>query len=387
MIKIVEGEFIKTLTDGNLENLVKELDRGYILIMVKENNKLHEGYIFVEDGEIVGYYYTDNHLEESIGKPDKVLELLNKENKIIELYRYDKEKLELMKWLYPEIFVKKHKVSKKESKKEEKEEIKENYLQIKLTIPLDKIISANVKDFESYLEDGKYKLINVYRKVNGFYEIGYIIYYGHTPIAAAYECKYGVLLGKDACEKIEELLKDENSVIDVYEFDEKKLTVLLDEFPEMKIEKEQKEDVIDVKLYEKEEAPILTSYEEDVELSREELLKKLGISEPDEGWIESILEDLLRPSDEELKELKNRIEREIYEKIKNIDGVDDVYLDINVKWENNRYYIYGDITVKRKKILGIIKKDVDPSIIKFEIDNIIKKHLSKYTSRLSLHIE
>ncbi len=275
----------------------------------------------------------------------------------------------------------------KESKKEEKEEIKENYLQIKLTIPLDKIISANVKDFESYLEDGKYKLINVYRKVNGFYEIGYIIYYGHTPIAAAYECKYGVLLGKDACEKIEELLKDENSVIDVYEFDEKKLTVLLDEFPEMKIEKEQKEDVIDVKLYEKEEAPILTSYEEDVELSREELLKKLGISEPDEGWIESILEDLLRPSDEELKELKNRIEREIYEKIKNIDGVDDVYLDINVKWENNRYYIYGDITVKRKKILGIIKKDVDPSIIKFEIDNIIKKHLSKYTSRLSLHIE
>ncbi|CAB3288881.1 conserved protein of unknown function [Methanocaldococcus lauensis] len=391
MIKIVEGEYIKTLTDGNLEDLVKELDRGYILVMVKENNKLHEGYIFVEDGEIIGYYYTDNLMEEIVGKPDKVLELLNKENKVIELYRYDKEKLNLMKWLCPEIFIKKSEVSKKEidiSKKEKNnEKIKENYLQIKLTIPLDNIISANIKDFEAYLEDGKYTLINIYRKVNDFYEIGYIVYYGHTPIAAAYECKYGVLLGKDAYEKIESLLNDENSVIDVYEFDEKKLNVLLDGYPEIKIENESKEMVIEENLYKKDETPVLMSYEDDVELSREELLKKLGITEPDDSWVENLIEDLVKPTDEELKDLKNQLEKEIIERIKNIDGVDDIELNLNLKWENGRYFIYGDVNIKRKRILGLIKKDVDSSIVKYEIDKIIKKHLSKYTSRISLNIE
>jgi hypothetical protein len=37
--------------------------------------------------------------------------------------------------------------------------------------------------------------------------------------------------------------------------------------------------------------------------------------------------------------------------------------------------------------LGIIKKDIDPSIVKFEIDKVIKKNISMYTSRISINIE
>lgn len=53
MIKVVDGEYVKTLYEGNLEEIINEIDTGYILILVKEGNKLHEGYIFVEDGKLL----------------------------------------------------------------------------------------------------------------------------------------------------------------------------------------------------------------------------------------------------------------------------------------------------------------------------------------------
>lgn len=113
----------------------------------------------------------------------------------------------------------------------------------------------------------------------------------------------------------------------------------------------------------------------------------MGIKEPDENWIETILEDVFRPSDEELEELKEKIESEIVNKVKRMEGVSDVLVNLKIKWENGRYYIFGDVNVKRKRILGIIKKDIDPSIVKFEIDNTIKKYVSKYTSRININIE
>jgi hypothetical protein len=127
--------------------------------------------------------------------------------------------------------------------------------------------------------------------------------------------------------------------------------------------------------------------EEAKELSREELLKKLGIKEPDDTWIETILEDMFRPSEEELNELKEKLENEIVNRIKMMEGVDDVKTNLKVKWENGRYYLFGDVNVKRKRILGIIKKDIDPSIVKFEIDKIIRKLLSRYTSGISINVE
>jgi len=396
MIKVVDGELIRTLTDGNLDDLVTEVNMGYILILVKDGNKLHEGYIFVEDGEIVGYYYTDNESTEIFGNKEKILELLNYENKVIELYRYNKDKINLMKWMYPEIFVV-EKTKKSESREEEKREkdSEEKYLNIKLNIPLDVPIAVNVRDFKSYLKDNTYIIINAYRKISGMFENGYIIYNGETPIAAAYECNYGVLLGKDAYKKIEEMLKDENTIIDVYEYNEKKVNVLLDVYPEMKIRDEKKESQREINKIEGTGSTFMSESDdtlgiiekEDVSLSREELLKKLGLKEPDDDWIEALLEDLVRPSDEELRELKKKIESEIIENIKNIDGVEDVKPDINVKWENGRYFIFGDVNVKRKRILGIIKKDIDPSIVKFEIDKVIKKNISMYTSRISINIE
>ena len=96
---------------------------------------------------------------------------------------------------------------------------------------------------------------------------------------------------------------------------------------------------------------------------------------------------MFRPSEEELEELKQKIEKEIVDKIKEIKGVGSVDTDINVKWENGRYYIFGDVNIKRKRILGLIRKEVEPSLIKVEIDKIIKKYIPKSTSRISINIE
>ncbi|ACV24031.1 DUF2226 domain-containing protein [Methanocaldococcus fervens] len=378
MIKIIEGELIETLNDGKIDDTIKELENGYILILVKDNNTLHEGYVFVEDGKIVGYFYTDNKSTEIFGNAEKVLELLNHENKVIEVYKYDKDKLNLMKWLYPEMFAI-EKDEKKDKKEIKKEDIK--YLDIKLNIPLDVPIATDVKDFKEYLKDDKYIIVNAYRKNPEGYENAYIVYKGKNPIAAACECNYGVLLGKDACKKIEQMLNDKNSVVDVYEYDEMKLNVLLDLYPEMKIEEEKESE----KEVYNEMGEI--DKEEEIEISREELLKRLGLKEPDEEWVEAVLEDLFRPGDEEINELKRKIENEIIENVKNIDGVEDVKPNIEIKWENGRYFILGDVNIKRKRIFGIIKKDVDPSIIKFEIDRILKNNILNYTSDISINIE
>ena len=389
MIKVVNGELIRTLSDGNLDDLITEVDVGYILILVKDGNKLHEGYIFVEDGEIVGCYYTDNESEEIFGNKEKVLELLNYENKIIEIYKYNKDKINLMKWLYPEIFIVEKTPKKKEDKKKEVDESKEEkYLNIKLDIPLDVLLESNTKDFQKYLEDDKYIVVNVYKKTSGKFENGYLIYKGKTPIAAAYECDFGVLLGKEAYEKVEKLLKDEDAIVDVYEYNEKKTNVLLEIYPEMKIIEEKTQSIEKEETLEDTNESVKEEKLEEVkELSREELLKKLGIKEPDDTWIETILEDMFRPSEEELNELKEKLENEIVNRIKMMEGVDDVRANIKIKWENGRYYLFGDINVKRKRILGIIKKDVEPSIVKFEIDKVIKKNISNYTSRISINIE
>ena len=404
MIKVVEGELIRTLDDGDLENLASEVKTGYVLILVKENGKLHEGYVFVDDGRIIGSYYTDNKSTEVCGDIKPVLELLKYEDKIIELYGYTKDKMNLMKWLYPEVFEKKSGQEKKEEnvKKEEKKEIgKEKYMNIKLSIPLDNLLEINAKDFEKYLSDNKYIVINAYRKTDGVIENGYVIYKGKTPIAMAYERDAGVLLGENAVGKIEELLKDENTVIDVYEYDEKTTEVVLEVYPQMKLAEDKKEDEkdkekeleLDEKLDEDDE-PIKESLAvreveniEETELSRDELLKKLGIKEPDEEWVDTILDDVFRPPEEELEELKKKIEEDIVNKIKKIKGVGDVNTDINVKWENGRYYIFGDINIKRRRIFGIIRTDVEPSLIKVEVDAVIKKYIPKSTSRISINVE
>ncbi|WP_245528134.1 DUF2226 domain-containing protein [Methanocaldococcus vulcanius] len=379
MIKVVEGELVEKLNEGQLDDLINKIDIGYILVLAKKDGKLWEGYIFVENGKVIGVYYTDNDMVEEYGNLEGIVELLNEEDKSIEIYKYNRDKINLMKWLYPEIFTVKIQ-EETETEKEEKPDSKENYLNIKLDIPLDKLIATNVRDFEKYLEDGKYIVINVYKKSSNGYENGYIIFKGREPIGAAYECNLGVLLGETALKKLEQLLSDEDSIIDVYEYNERKANIILELYPEMRLVSEDEKEKEENKELQEEQMPIN-------EVSREELLKKLGIKEPDEDWVETILEEVFSPSEEELEELKEKLCKEIVERIKMMDGIEDVKPELKIKWENGRYYLFGDIHVKRKRILGIIKKDVDPSVVKFEIDKIIRKHLSKYTSRISINVD
>ncbi|ENN96358.1 hypothetical protein J422_02719 [Methanocaldococcus villosus KIN24-T80] len=376
MIKILEGEFLKSLKDIKLEDATREVNTGYIQIYTTEDDKIIYGYIFVENGEVVGYYYTDNKSVEDMGNPEKVLELFKKENKEIELYKYEKDKLNLLEWLYPEIFnIKKKAKAKEEIIIEEKEE---DYINIKLGIPLPIPAFTNVKDFKKYLNMFEYSIVNVYRKSKDDLENGYIVYKKDIPIAAAYECKKGVLFGNKAYKKIKEMLDDKNSIIDIYPYDNKKLNILLEVYPQMEMGYEEKVE---------EEKKISEFLKKDLEnLSRDELLKKLGIKEPDEDWVDGIIKDFLKPSMEDLLDLKTLIENEIKKSLKELDIVEDVLVSININWENGNYIVVGHVNVIRKKLFGLIKKTLKKETVEEIIEKCVRKYLSNYIIKVDISI-
>ncbi|WP_423793336.1 DUF2226 domain-containing protein [Methanocaldococcus indicus] len=384
MIKIIEGDYVKTMSELNLDDVLSKVDTGYIIIYAKEGDRFHEGYLFFENGKLVGAYYTDNREVEVFGDRSKVLEILNKENKIIEVYRYTKDKINLLKWLYPEIF----------KLKLEKDKFEGKYSKDRLSIPLDNLIAKNINDITPFLENNKIILVNIYDKVGT--ENAYIVYKGKNPILAYYECDKGSLFGNDAYEKIKEILETDkdNYIIDIYDFDEIKLNILLETYPKLKIEEVEEEKIEEIEAKSDDmgakEIEEINKIEEEEELSREELLKRLGITEPDEEWVEEVIEEFMRPDDEFLEELKKEIEEKIKNEILKIDGVKDVNININVKWENGRYYISGEIKIIRKSIFGLFKKEIDPGVIKIIVDKIIKNTIpkyEKYTTHISINIE
>ncbi len=384
MIKIIEGSYVGTRSEFDLDDILSKVDRGYVLIYAKDKDgTFHEGYLFFENGKLIGAYYTDNKGTEKFGDRSFITELLTKNNKVIEIYRYDKDKLNLMRWLYPEIF----------KLKLIKDKFEGKYSNETLTLPTDTPIAKNVDNIESYLQENKYILVNIYSKDNT--ENAYIVYYGETPIAAYYECEKGSLFGNDAYEKIKELLETdrENYIVDIYSFDKIKLNVILETYPKLKLEKNESEDnIISEEVISEDigEKKVEEETKEEEELSREELLKRLGIKEPDEEWVEEVINELFSPDEEDLKEICENIKRDIINKLKEIDGIKDVNVDIKVDWKNGRYFISGEVDIKRKRILGIFKKDINLSMVKLTVDKIIRNNIpknEKFTSSISIKID
>ena len=77
--------------------------------------------------------------------------------------------------------------------------------------------------------------MDAFKKEDGNYKRCYVIYNDGTPILAAYEDDNGVLFGKEAYSIIEDILNDSDTVVDVYKYDESKINILKEYYPEMSL--------------------------------------------------------------------------------------------------------------------------------------------------------
>lgn len=122
--------------------------------------------------------------------------------------------------------------------------------------------------------------------------------------------------------------------------------------------------------------------EEIENLTREELLKQLGIREPDENFIETLIKDAFEfeneLTDKEIKDLstaiENRIEESVLSILKDQDLIEDYAIKVKIEKSGGKEYLCTcDILLIQKKTLGFIKKPIKLEPIKKRIINILEK--------------
>ena len=356
-IKVIEGNFIRI--GDNYEELTKDLQNfnGYLRISVKKEDGFEEGYIILEENRPIGYYYTYNN-EEAFGEEaDRLIEKMKKNDYIVEIYEYDTNKLNLMKDLFKEIFLNKSKL--KTCEKEEihtKTPLLSKYHKIVLNIPYGKPIKmwAN-EDYKKYLKN--YKLLDIFKKENGTFKRGYVIYNNKEPILAAYEDNNGVLFGNDACDFIKELLNDSNIAIDIYEYDIEKIKMLKEYYPNMNLKEDisKKEDDTTENLDEfmnelsmKKEKPVNNNEKVWERLSREELLKKFGIKAPEDDMIDRLVQSIMEPDECELKNMEEDLKEKISKFLNKQDDIQDFPIDVSIKY-NEGYNCECKVELKPKR--------------------------------------
>lgn len=405
------SKIISDISDINLKNALKELNRGCIYFIFKNKEGIDDVHIFtVNDGEIVSNVYTNGELWNVYGNTELAYEILHDINKKVLLYIVEDENV------IGQLFISRETIKVKGDSKEIGEVLNKNrnilirccsdiYFNTPYIKYIQRVDKNKVRDFESYLKENKYYLVHINLSVLNVHRNGYLVYRGKKPVAAAYEDNYGILYGDMAYRKIKRLLEKNISIIDIYEYREDFVKSLLDSYPGMRVICEEKraynesEDISieieedggnifdinydisieDVKIEE-------TLSEDDLALSREELLKKFGLKDPDEEWVESILKEYYAPSFDELLILKKELENEIVKICSKIKGIKKINVSLEVSWEDETYIIEGDVIVVTKKVLGIIG-GINPRSIRREIDNVIKRRIpTDYSLNISINI-
>jgi len=407
-------KIISDISDINLKDTLKEINRGCIYFIFKDKEEMDDVHIFtVNNGEIVSNVYTDGELWNIYGNIEMAYEILQDLDKKVLVYIIEDEKI------VGQLFISRDSIRVKGDSREIGEVLNKNrnllmrccsdiYFNTPYLKYIQRLDKNKVRDFENYLKEDKYYLVHINLSVLNISRNGYLVYRGKKPVVAAYEDNYGILYGDMAYKKIKKLLEKNISTIDIYEYEEDFVKSLLDSYPGMKILYEEKtvynengNKNISIEIEEDEENIFSidddldienTNIEEvlsgdDLALSREKLLKKFGLKDPDEEWVESILREYYAPSFDELLNLKKEIEDEIVKICGNIDGVKKVNVSLEVSWEDGTYIIEGDVIIVTKKILGINLGGINPKSIRREIDNIIKRHIpTEYSLKISINI-
>jgi len=392
VIHVIEGNLIKIVEDEDIDKILKESKNftGYIKLSIKRDGGFEEGYIFLKNGTVIGYYYNYNNTEIFGDRAVERIEDMKKDKPLIEVYEYTLEKLNTMMDIYKEIFLKEAKILKKE---EESTEFEKNlhYYNLDLWIPEGKPLRLNLgKNYKDYLKG--YTLVEIFKKDGEGYKKGYIIYKDKTPILSAYESNNKVLFGKDACHMIKKLLTCQDIVVDIFEYDEDRVEILVEYYPQMalvNVESLKKdEDVIQEKTENTEE-----EINEEIISDKEELLKKFNITPPDEEFIDDLIRSTFEPSYEELESIKKDLEEKIYSYLKNRGDIESFNVNIDVHY-NGKYYCTCDIKIKinPKSILKLILyrgrlfKNRDAEKIKKDIECIISQYVIDIIPKVNVEI-
>jgi len=394
-------DIISNISDIDLKSILKELNKGCIYFIFKDKEEVNDIHIFaVNNGEIVSNIYTDGRLWNVYGDTETAYEIVLDVNKKVFLYLVEDERV------VGQLFISKDSIKVKGDTKELNKALSKNrdilrvcckdiYINTPHIKYVQHVNKNKLKDFENYLEEGKYYLVHINLSVLNIYRNGYLVYEGKKPIMATYEDNYGILCGSVAYRKIKKLMEKSISKVDIYQYRDDFVKTLLERHPEMRIEyveegQKKMDEMIDtaqdiLEVADTEGISLEDSGEST--LSKEELLKKFGLMEPDENWVDKVLKGAYAPSLEELLHLKKEIEEEIVKRCGKMKGVKKVKVSLEITWEDGVYFIEGDVTIETKKLFGIVLGEVNPESIKKEIDNIIKTYVpTEYSTKLFISV-
>ncbi|HIP84859.1 MAG TPA: DUF2226 domain-containing protein, partial [Methanothermococcus okinawensis] len=170
-------------------------------------------------------------------------------------------------------------------------------------------------------------------------------------------------------------------VVDIFEYNRDKVRILLEYYPQMAL-------VDNIKSMGQEEGAETTeeetegetAEEEEIILDKEELLKKLNVTLPDEESIENIIKSIFEPSYEELEGIRKDLEEKIVSYLKNCKEIEDFKVDLEVYYREG-YYCNCKIKIKPASLFKLILyrgrlfKSIDGEKIKKDIEDIISQYV------------
>ncbi|MBA2858043.1 hypothetical protein HNP93_000744 [Methanococcus maripaludis] len=387
---IIEGKFVKM--GSSYKELFDELPEnfiGHVRLSLKVNGQFKESHLFLNNKKIIGGY-SDYEGEffgnDAVVNAMKMAEL----GAIVDIFSYTDSMLSMMQNSNKKLFLTNETV--KKSPVEKKKAIVPNNGRI--SVPEGKPVKLGVSnDFEKYL--GKYTLLELFKKIDGTYHRGYVAYNGNLPVTAVYQTENKLIFGNNAFEMFNDIINEDNDfAIDVYEYNNSKLNYFIGEYPESVISIKPSEpvksempktelpqyvqEVKDFNEYlEKDDSETENSQKVEEDISREDLMKKLGIRTPTDDMIENLLDDVFEPSKTEM----GAIENELLEKINDYFNENSAILE----FETELSIEYSDDDEFIATCCVNTTSDENSEVIKKDIEDIFDSYIIEMTSNVTVN--
>ncbi|MBW9221817.1 hypothetical protein KKP97_02040 [Methanothermococcus sp. SCGC AD-155-C09] len=245
MAEILKNKpYKRNISDIDLKDILKKLYYGCIYFIYDYNDNIKDVHIFIiKDGDIISNIYTDGELWGVYGDTEVAYDTLQDDNKKTLIYIIKNEKI------IGQLCISKDSIKVSGDTKKTYDilnknkgiildycsEVDSNDSQKKIKHVI-RLTKDKIREFKKYLEEDRYYLVNIHQSVLKISRNGYVVYKGKTPVMAAYEDNYGVLFGKISCNKIKKLLKGNISTVEIYEYSDDFVNLLLDRYPEMRVD-------------------------------------------------------------------------------------------------------------------------------------------------------
>lgn len=264
-----------------------------------------------------------------------------------------------------------------------------------------KVFKTREKSLEAILNELKKEAFSGYLRltaeVDGELIDAYIVFEKGNVIAASYEGKEKIY-GDEAFRKIPKLFSSPG-ICDVHSLSEFQLEITKEENPECLIktllkerqiaEKEAKapevrEEVAEeIERAEKPEKIDEASREmpevesKDIKKRRMELLKKYGLREPDDSFVESIVKTFYMPADYEIAAKAKELKREIIKKIKSMKNIENA--DVYISTAKGHDIVEFSVDVYIKPLTEKTKSEIESiieSILSEKVDFPFQKEIT-----------